>query len=287
MSSTLTAAKLIKKEQEYKSCIHAQHVTTTFLADAIALDGLVEKAIFGTLEDGSAEKEDFKSFLETQRNKAKALTEKHISSTRYVDAFISAVKHVKRDIETGVHSNAPQVPQDQNGVKAESNAPPDFGDILSRQVEKQKTEDSATYLDMKDEPMMKRLREKLREKVAGDDDDDDVQFEVQNTESEAQYKCPMTGKLFEDPVRNKLCGHVYDRRGIIFQLQNKKTHCPFPGCRNQNVTMSQLEDDLEMKMKVERFKKRAERERKQRLTQDDVFDVEDNEMGDGGTTFID
>lgn len=290
MSATLTANKLIQKEQDFKSCIKKQHASTNFLAGYISFDGDVEKAVRGTLEEGSDEMKDFESFLDNQRSKVKSLTEKHIASMRHVDAFISAVQHVKTEIENGTHNSAAGPSTEDGGdedIKPEVHAPPNFEEILRKQVETQKELASASYIDVADEKMMKTVRERLRERTGGNNDDDDVIEELPNKENEARFKCPVLGTIFENPVKNKFCGHTYDLKGIKFYLQTKKG-CPVAGCINEKVEMSQLEEDDEMKMKVKRFNLRAEREKRQRLTQDDdLLDVDNDEMEDGGTTYID
>ena len=57
-------------------------------------------------------------------------------------------------------------------------------------------------------------------------------------------------------MRNKICGHVYSYKGIQHHLKSNK-QCPMPGCSNTNVTMSQLEEDEEMTMKIRRFQFRT------------------------------
>ncbi|XP_041976435.1 E3 SUMO-protein ligase NSE2-like [Aricia agestis] len=51
------------------------------------------------------------------------------------------------------------------------------------------------------------------------------------TESQERYVDPITKKPIEDPVRNSLCGHIYERQTIM-ELINKKNRvrCPVAGC---------------------------------------------------------
>ncbi len=53
-----------------------------------------------------------------------------------------------------------------------------------------------------------------------------------------------------------------------------------------NVNMNQLEEDVEMKMKVKRAVKRLEQEKKMRLTQADDLDEEDIMDDDAGFTVL-
>jgi Zinc-finger of the MIZ type in Nse subunit. len=80
----------------------------------------------------------------------------------------------------------------------------------------------------------------------------------------------------ENPVRNTVCGHVYDYSGIKFYMGSRRVRqCPVPGCANRQVTMSQIEHDEEMQLKVKRFLKRMEQVRQQRMSQtQDIDDFE-------------
>lgn len=59
---------------------------------------------------------------------------------------------------------------------------------------------------------------------------------------------PITKRKMEDPVKNTLCGHSYDRASILELIRrSKRTKCPIPGCANRNpVTEDNLIDDTEL-----------------------------------------
>jgi SUMO ligase MMS21 Smc5/6 complex component len=114
--------------------------------------------------------------------------------------------------------------------------------------------------------MMIRIKENLGEPTANDDDD--IQVEMPNQDSSNQYKCPVTQRLIENPVRNKVCGHVYDLAGFRFWMRGHQTRkCPISGCTNATACESQLEEDVEFQMKLRRFVKRGEQERQNRMNQ--------------------
>ena len=77
-------------------------------------------------------------------------------------------------------------------------------------------------------------------------------------------KCPVTGMLFNNPVINKVCHHTYDRAGLDQLLRTGKRTCPVPGCANNHLSLSQVEEDEEMKLKVQRHKTREVAQKKQR-----------------------
>jgi len=53
---------------------------------------------------------------------------------------------------------------------------------------------------------------------ADDDDDDDVIM----TQEEVGIKCPYTQQVMKEPVRNKVCGHNYERMAIMEFIVRKK-----------------------------------------------------------------
>lgn len=53
---------------------------------------------------------------------------------------------------------------------------------------------------------------------ADDDDDDDLIM----TSEEVGYKCPYTQKVMKEPVKNKHCGHNYEREAIQMFIDRKK-----------------------------------------------------------------
>ena len=54
--------------------------------------------------------------------------------------------------------------------------------------------------------------------VDDDDDDDDVIM----TSEEIGIKCPYTQQVMKEPMRNKLCGHNYERMAILEFIMRKK-----------------------------------------------------------------
>ncbi|KAL7556574.1 hypothetical protein ACA910_016216 [Epithemia clementina (nom. ined.)] len=84
------------------------------------------------------------------------------------------------------------------------------------------------------------------------DENEDVQIVETSNQQSGYYRadkkrCPITAQVLENPVRNKVCGHVYSRKGIELLLQQMrqrkatvKCPCPVAGCNNQAVTKTQL-----------------------------------------------
>lgn len=80
--------------------------------------------------------------------------------------------------------------------------------------------------------------------------EEESQGDLAMTEADINTRCPYTGCVMQDPVRNKLCGHVYDRVGILTYIKQKKSKakCPVGGCGNaEPIHESHLEDHRDMK----------------------------------------
>ncbi|KAK2185697.1 hypothetical protein NP493_226g05031 [Ridgeia piscesae] len=81
-------------------------------------------------------------------------------------------------------------------------------------------------------------KSKQNNDVEDDDDDDDVIM----TSEEIGIKCPYTQQVMKEPMRNKLCGHNYEKMAILEFIMRKKGNakCPYAGCGN--VTPLRMED---------------------------------------------
>ncbi|XP_012532147.1 E3 SUMO-protein ligase NSE2 [Monomorium pharaonis] len=87
-------------------------------------------------------------------------------------------------------------------------------------------------------------------KTAPDDTDADLQL----TDSQINVIDPISKMRMTDPVRNMVCGHVYDRESLVAMLRkNKNTRCPVVGCTSQDyIVLSQCRPDIVTKTYLER-----------------------------------
>ncbi|XP_052778778.1 E3 SUMO-protein ligase NSE2-like [Mya arenaria] len=89
--------------------------------------------------------------------------------------------------------------------------------------------------------------------MLGTCEDDDIEMT-----QEINTKCPYTGMDMVHPVRNKLCGHNYEREGIMQYIKQRmnKAKCPLSGCGNEKpVEESDLVENKELKRYIEKNKK--------------------------------
>ncbi|GFH60343.1 hypothetical protein CTEN210_16819 [Chaetoceros tenuissimus] len=141
---------------------------------------------------------------------------------------------------------------------------------------------NAQQRDCKNENILEALKESNHD----EEENEDVSL-MDGGEQEATYRCPVLSSYMKKPIRNTICGHVYDNEGIRYVYKTKKS-CPISGC-GKPFNLNDLEEDLEMAMKLRRFHKRkqAEKRRSDAMTQelDDEGD-DDNHLDQKPTTII-
>ncbi|CAD6237713.1 GSCOCG00008315001-RA-CDS [Cotesia congregata] len=81
----------------------------------------------------------------------------------------------------------------------------------------------------------------------GDDEDADMQM---TEEDGANLICPISKVRMTEPMKNNICGHVYDKASIIALLKgNAATRCPIVGCSNKkHLIMEDLTSDIVRQM---------------------------------------
>lgn len=225
-------------------------------------------------------------FLDEQRVRLKALVAKNIGSERNVDAFVEAVNMVKTEVENRQKRRRTDGDDGESEGEGEDVAP-NYEDMIQNKMKAVKRHQDQNGLDLKDEQLMRKFRERLNEKDDQADEDEDLEVMNQpgGADSENALKCQITLKRFVKPYRNKVCQHVYEYDAIINHLRSSR-QCPITGCINNTMAMAQLEEDEEMQMKVRR-KNRREVEEKQALDRDRDEEEESNDEGDNfGTTVL-
>jgi len=66
---------------------------------------------------------------------------------------------------------------------------------------------------------------------------------------------PVTKRRMTDPVRNTICGHVYDRESVVALLsQNTLTRCPVLGCKfKEYLLMSNMKSDIVTRTQLDKM----------------------------------
>ncbi|KYM92498.1 E3 SUMO-protein ligase NSE2 [Atta colombica] len=82
---------------------------------------------------------------------------------------------------------------------------------------------------------------------------DDIDADLRLTGSEINVIDPISKMRMTDPVRNAVCGHIYDKASLVAMLQkNKNTRCPVVGCTSLDyIDLSQCRSDIVTKTYLE------------------------------------
>ncbi|XP_018339297.1 PREDICTED: E3 SUMO-protein ligase NSE2-like isoform X2 [Trachymyrmex septentrionalis] len=82
---------------------------------------------------------------------------------------------------------------------------------------------------------------------------DDADADLRLTGSEINVIDPISKMRMTDPVRNAVCGHIYDKASLVAMLQkNKNTRCPVVGCTSLDyIDLSQCRSDFVTKTYLE------------------------------------
>ncbi|CAG9785307.1 unnamed protein product [Diatraea saccharalis] len=106
-------------------------------------------------------------------------------------------------------------------------------------------------LNVKNHPYMIELNkriEKGQQQARQNLEDSDLAI----TESQDRYIDPITKKVIVDPVKNTVCGHIYEKQSIMNLLKMKSsTKCPVAGCGNRTAIQKQhLIEDEELRFRM-------------------------------------
>jgi hypothetical protein len=274
-----THINIIYYVDEQKQSVKKVQIRACMMAEMLHSESDVAK-ILKESDDGANE------FLNLSSSRVKSIAEGNVKRMYEIEYFMDAVKEVRNEVEQKQHAAAASAGGGEGGGAATTNNAADepnyersMQDALERARERGENDPNREPTD--EHELMIEMREKLGEKIqkkrsrksgGGDDSDDDLEVVRNNVDDENALKCPITGMLFVNPVKNKVCHHVYDRAGLSQMLNARKHTCPVPGCANKNVSMTQVENDEEMVLKVRRHQKRLKADKKKRDMEDEEDD---------------
>jgi hypothetical protein len=268
---------IARKESSYKEGIKQNHVLCKTAAQRLYKDsGDLEETLMMMAKDSSSiiGEDEVQAFLEEQRGRLKKLAQQNVLRERTVDTFVSSVRRLQQQVGSAQSS-------DENVI--------DYEARLNEIMDKEDKRLEPTRLQVAQEAYCRELGQELGEKDvfekknSADDDDIEVVRNANGSRSSTSLKCPVTSQFLEDPVKNKLCGHVFSKRGIEHMLNSARPHgpcrCPVAGCTNGNVTRDQLEDDSATALLVRREIRKLEAADKARASQAaDLVDSDEEEF---------
>jgi hypothetical protein len=80
------------------------------------------------------------------------------------------------------------------------------------------------------------------------DNDDELQVEG----GKIVLRCPLSLKIFENPMKSTRCGHTFDEEGIRGTWRHQAEPCPVPGC-GKNLRLTDFEKDRLMNLRVKSY----------------------------------
>jgi hypothetical protein len=283
-SGGLAAAAMLdsiaRKENSYKEGIKQNHLLCKTAATRLYKEsGDLEETLMMMAKDSSdiIGEDEVQAFLEEQRGRLQKLAESNVLRERTVDTFVSSVKRLQQEVGNGATA------QSQSQGSGDDNVV-DYEARLNELMDKEDERLQPTRLPVAQENYCRELGTELGEKDAfekaknGGDDDDDIEV-MMGSRNAIQLKCPVTSQYLEEPVKNKLCGHVFSKRGIMHMLRQGPCRCPVAGCTNGRVTQDQLEDDAATALLVRREVRKLEAADKAKASQAaDLVDSDEEEF---------
>lgn len=271
----LACERAIDKSEEQKQSVKKLQARGVMIADVIKPNSDIAEVLKAS--DDRADE-----FLSAAYARLKALAEGNAKRIYDIEDFVDAVKVVRAE----VHETLAAAGQNNEAGTTTMTEAPDYEHSIHNAAERVRQErvNGPSRLPFEEHAMSIEMREALGEKVpkkrsrasrggGADDDEDDLEIVQNRVDDVHTLKCPITGMFFENPVKNKMCNHVYDRAGLDQLIRMRKYTCPVPGCANRSLSLAQVEEDEQMKLKVKRYKAREEAERRQKELEDDDDEV--------------
>ncbi len=273
----LACERAIDKSEEQKQSVKKLQARGIMIADVIKTDSDIAEVLKASSSSDNAKAAE--EFLSKAYARLKVLAEGNAKRIYDIEDFVDAVKYVRAEVQENLAaSNANN--DAGAGTSTVTTDAPDYERSIHDAVERVRQEraNGPSRLPYEDHAMSLEMREALGEKIpkkrsrasrGGDDDEDDLEIVQNRVDDVHSLKCPITGMFFVNPVKNKVCNHVYDRAGLDQLIRARKNTCPVPGCANRSLSLAQVEEDEQMKLKVKRHKAREEAEKRKKDLEDD------------------
>ena len=101
----------------------------------------------------------------------------------------------------------------------------------------------------------KELKKTIESEVGDNKEGESEDDELEMTQVEVNTICPISRKEMVKPVKNIICGHVYDKHSMESLLQqNSMCRCPVVGCPSARaVEKRNLVEDKETKKAIKKY----------------------------------
>lgn len=219
-------------------------------------------------ENSELSQDDIHKFMQGQRDKMKRIAEMNVENDREYEVLMDSVRTLKQ-VEI----------QNADAADPQGNEESDPGEKFKEIYAQKQAEKEQNKIEMHQEKHFREVCEEMGERV-GPVGDDDIEMVHNQTSQHLDLKCPITGSPLTDPVKNKLCSHVYSRSGIeglMQQARGRACKCPVYGCGNAKVTREQLEDDLVTAQRVKKEMRRKQHQASLQSSQAENVDADEED----------
>mmetsp|Transcript_70909 Transcript_70909/g.205566 ORF Transcript_70909/g.205566 Transcript_70909/m.205566 type:complete len:262 (+) Transcript_70909:101-886(+) len=196
--------------------------------------------------------------LQEYRDTVKRLALQNVQHERQVKAYVQGL----RELEVQGRDGSIDYPKVLKDVMNQAHT-----EIQQNSVA---TEQESLYLKVCD-----ALNEPKASSKTENEDDDEIMAEGG---PRINLKCPITGTLMQDPYKNSVCGHVYEKDAILNHLRkDHRKRCPVAGCSTSMITQAMLRPDNITATQIRREKVRQQRARDLLRASQDTIDMDDDE----------
>jgi hypothetical protein len=245
-----TANTIRNHQNDYRSAIRTNHDLTMHFA--ASLEDV-------RVDDASLQKE-LEEFMMEQKQRLMKVAGQNVLQDRQIDVFVTALDAVRQSLQ-----NDPNQQQD-------------YGALLESEMTKATQQQPP--LNIHQQPMVRDLRLALGLQASADDPEEEEELQIIATSSTQTLKCPLSGAMLQDPVRSKVCKHVYSKVALqqyLAQKQGRNCACPVVGCTNRNLTFVSCEPDHTTAMQIKRRERKQAHEKELRMSQAANVDSDDEE----------
>jgi SUMO ligase MMS21 Smc5/6 complex component len=223
-------------------------------------------SLSGYLDDDDEMKKECEEFLKEQKARLVKTAVVNVEQQRQIQAFVTGLQRVQQTLV-------------EQGQQVEQ----DYSQVLATEMQTAEETQAAEQLEMHQEPLVRAIQTKLGMKLsAASGNESDNELEVLPTGSSVQgLKCPISASFFVEPIKSKVCGHVYSQDALRQLLGMHSGHrgmaCPISGCINQHLTMESCAPDRSTKQKVNRYLRNQAAAEEVRMSQAVDLDSMDEE----------
>jgi len=161
------------------------------------------------------------------------------------------VDYIKMELEYNIGRDVLKKLQDHLEVK-EGTVDTDMEKMFQDQYEEALQENAKDFdiTSIKKHPRYREMEQKIKKDGGGVDanNDDDDEEGIVCSETNV-YVDPWSKKNIEIPVKNQLCGHIYEKATALKMCSRAKgkVKCPVVGCANNGFKASDLKEDQQIK----------------------------------------